>query len=167
MMVRDETPADATAVDALIAAAFAAMPFSDGSEPAVMAALRAAGAADPALVAEHAGEVVGQAAFSPVTIDGAPSAWCCLGPIAVRPDRQRAGIGSALVRAGLERLRRRGAAGCVLLGDPRYYRRFGFRTGTAMTAPGYPPEYFMALPFGPEIPAAAVGFHPAFGAPGG
>ncbi|HEY9567641.1 MAG TPA: N-acetyltransferase [Thalassobaculum sp.] len=166
MIIRDEIPADADAVRAVITAAFAGKPYSDGSEPAVMDRLRAAGAATVALVAEQAGEVVGQVAFSPVTVDGRQSVWHCLGPVAVRPDLQGSGIGSALIIAGLDRLRHLGSVGCVLLGDPGYYRRFGFRTGTAMTAPGYPAEYFMVLPFGAETPAACVGFHPAFGAPG-
>lgn len=165
MLIRNEVAGDVAAVDALIAAAFAGKPYSDGSEAAVMAALRAAGAAVIALVAEQAGAVVGQVAFSPVTVDGRPSAWHCLGPVAVRPDVQRAGIGSTLIGAGLRRLEGIGSAGCVLLGDPAYYRRFGFRTGTGLTAPGYPPEYFMVLPFLAGTPAGAVGFHPAFGVP--
>lgn len=166
MRIRSETSADVAAVHAVIATAFQGKPYSDGSEPAVMEALRAAGAAVVALVAEEAGEVVGQVAFSPVTIDGRASAWHCLGPIAVRPDRQGAGIGNALIVSGLERLRELGSAGCVLLGDPGYYRRFGFRAGTGLRAPGYPAEYFMALPFGPDAPAGIVAFHPAFGPAG-
>lgn len=162
VLIRDETIADATAVDALIRAAFAGMPYSDGSEPRVMAALRDAGAAVVALVADESGAVVAQAAFSAVTVDGRQSGWHGLGPVSVRPDRQRRGLGSALVRSGLDRLRALGSTGCVVLGDTGYYARFGFRRDSRMTAPGLPAEHFMVLPFGDAAPAGAVAYHPAF-----
>jgi len=162
MLIRDETGADEAEVDALIRAAIAGMPYSDGSEPQVMTTLREAGAAVVALVAEAAGRVVGQAAFSPVTINGRPSAWHGLGPLAVRPDCQRRGIGRALTAHGLERLRAIGSAGCVVLGDAGYYRHFGFRPDARLTAPGLPAEHFMILPFGDAVPTGAVAYHPAF-----
>src|SRR5690606_20299677 len=114
-------------VGALTAAAFAGVPYASGTEPAIIAALRAAGALRLSLVAAEGQELLGHVAFSPVIIGGRDRGWLGLGPLSVRPDRQRRGIGSALVRTGLERLRRDGAGGCVLLGDPAYYRRFGFR----------------------------------------
>lgn len=164
--IRDETDIDVAAVQAVIADAFARTPYSDGSEPRIMADLRAAGAAVVSLVAEDAGGIAGQVVFSPVTVDGRPSAWHALGPLSVRPDRQRRGIGSSLVEAGLARLRGLGSEGCVLLGNPAYYRRFGFRRDDRLDAPGLPAEYFQVLPFGDAIPVGAVGFHAAFGVSG-
>lgn len=162
MLIRDETAADAAQVDALIRAAFAGMPHSDGSEPRVMAALRDAGDGVIALVAVEHGVPVAQVAFSAVTVDNRPSGWHGLGPVAVRPDRQRRGFGSALIRCGLDRLRASGSAGCVVLGDTGYYARFGFRRDPRMTAPGLPAEHFMVLPFGDAVPTGAVGYHRAF-----
>ena len=57
-----------------------------------------------------------------------------------------------------------GAAGCVLLGDPAYYRRFGFECHAGLVLPGVPPEYFMALAFKGAVPCGAVSYHPAFAA---
>src|SRR3546814_19428863 len=114
--------------------------------------LRAAGAATVALVAEQAGEVVGQVAFSPVTVDGRQSVWHCLGPVAVRPDLQGSRIGSALILAGLDRPRHLCSVGCVLPDDPGSSRLFGFRTGTALPAPAYPPQAVHVLPADPQRP---------------
>lgn len=172
MIVRDETPADIPVIGALTAEAFAPMAYSDGTETAIIERLRAAGALAISLVAEEGGEVVGHVAFSPVTIlgegeggdvgQGQRQAWYGLGPISVRPARQRSGIGSTLVRAGLERLRALDAGGCVLAGDPAYYGRFGFATDPAFTSPGIPHEYFMRVAFSPVYAGGTVTYHPAF-----
>lgn len=167
MEIREERAADAAVVDALIAEAFRGRPYSSGTEPAIMAELRRNGAASLSLVAQEGGAVVGQVVFSPATLNGRETGWQCLGPVAVRPDRQRRGIGSALIRTGLERLRAAGAAGCLLVGDPGYYRRFGFRGSPGLTAPGVPAANLLALPFGRELATGSVGFHPAFSAPAG
>lgn len=164
MLIRDELPADEAAIATLIAAAFRDMPYSNQTEAFIMAALRRAGALAVSLVAEEAGAIVGQAAFSPVEIDGRPTDWYGLGPIAVVPERQRAGIGSALVEEGLGRLHRLSASGCVLVGDPAYYRRFGFHNDPRLTLDGVPPAVFMILPLGKTVPAGTVAFHPAFAA---
>jgi putative acetyltransferase len=164
MLIRDERPCDEAAIQVVIADAFRDMPFSDQTEVFIMPALRRAGALALSLVAEEDGEIVGQAAFSPVTIDGKPGGWYGLGPIAVPPGRQRQGIGSALIAEGLARLRALGADGCLLVGHPDYYPRFGFRHEPQLTVPGVPPEAFMILPFGKVVPAGKVAFHPAFAA---
>ena len=161
MIIRDERAADFAAVGALIDAAFAPMDFASGTEAAIVVALREAGAVTVGLVAEEAGEIVGQATFSPVTVDGVASGWHALGPIAVAPGRQGQGIGGALIEAGLRRLRAMGSAGCVLTGSA-YYRRYGFANSTRMWVEGYPPEDFLVLAFGDEA-EGAVAFHPAFG----
>lgn len=163
--IRDEQPGDAVAIEAVTRAAFAAVPYSEQTEAAIVAALRAAGALSVSLVAVADGVVVGHVAFSPVSIDGddAP-AWHGVGPLSVQPERQRRGIGSALMRAGLARLRAAGAAGCVVLGDPAYYERFGFRPGPSLVYPEAPAEYFRVLAFGPDPPSGVVAYHPGFAA---
>jgi len=160
--IRDETPAEAAAIRHLTDTAFAGAEHASGTEGAIVDALRRTGALTLSLVAATDGEVVGHVAFSPVTIAGAACGWFGLGPVAVLPARQRAGIGAALIRAGLARLRIAGAAGCVVLGDPAYYPRFGFAPDPALRFEGVPPEYFMALAFSDTSPAGAVVYHPAF-----
>ncbi len=164
MHIRDEMPSDQAAIEAVIAAAFRDMPYSQQTETFIMAALRRAGALTVSLVAEEDGHICGQAAFSPVEIDGAPSDWYGAGPIAVTPERQHCGIGSALMEEGLGRLHRLGGGGCMLVGDPAWYQRFGFHTEPRLTLEGVPPEVFMVLAFGKTIPAGTVAFHPAFAA---
>lgn len=70
--------------------------------------------------------LVGHGAFSPATIDGEDIS--CFDPrqVSIDADNQGVGIGPALIRVGLEQLRSRGTAGCVVPGDPAYYSRFGF-----------------------------------------
>lgn len=144
--------------------AFRGHPFSNQREGELVDALRAAGSLSVSLVATEDERVVGQIAFSPVKIEGVDKGWYGLGPVAVLPAMHGHGIGRALIEAGLERLRALGAAGCVLLGDADFYRRFGFRADPRLTLSGVPPEHFMALPLGPDetIPTGEVRFHPAF-----
>jgi Predicted acetyltransferase len=162
--IRPERPEDAAAIRAVTTAAFAVAEHSSGTEGAIVDALRTAGALSVSLVASVAGEVVGHVAFSPVTLDGADLGWYGLGPVAVRPDLHGQGIGAALIRAGLERLKALGATGCVVLGDPAYYPRFGFRQDPAIQYPGVPPEYFMALSLDGSKAAGQVDYHSAFSA---
>jgi putative acetyltransferase len=124
--IRPERPGDTAAIRQIVEEAFSTKSFSDGSEGAIIDALRNDGDLTLSLVAEEAGEVVGHVAFSPVRIGADHGGWFGLGPIAVRPDQQRQGIGSRLIRSGLEVLNEQGAAGVVLIGDPAYYTRFGF-----------------------------------------
>ena len=106
-------------------------------------------------MAVEGGAIVGHIAFSEVLIDGEACGWFALGPVAVIPERQGDGIGGALVRAGLARLRAQGAAGRVLVGDPGYYGRFGFAADPALRVDGVPGEYVIALPLaGPRVPGA-------------
>lgn len=165
MILRPERAADGQAIADCITAAFLTAEHSDGNEAAIVAALRDADALAISLVAEtDAGQVVGHIAFSPVTIDGANEGWFGLGPVAVLPDWQGRGIGSALVNAGLAQLRAGGACGCVLLGDPGFYGRFGFVPDPALCLPGVPPEYFQRLILSGAPPAGEVAYHAAFGA---
>lgn len=162
MQIRPERPEDAATIHALTAEAFSGRPFSDGAEPRVIDALRAAGALTLSLVATHDGEVVGHVAFSPVTINGESGDWYGLGPVSVWPDRQRTGIGQALIREGLQRLRSMGAGGCVLLGDPAYYARFGFENDPDLRHAGAPAWAFQRLLLNGARPRGDVSFHPSF-----
>lgn len=164
MNIRAEAATDANAISAMLKRAFSGHPCSSGSESAIVRALRAQSALAVSLVAEVQGKVIGHVAFSPVTVgDGAPL-WYGLGPLAVEPKYQGLGIGASLVQAGLARLRQNGAAGCVVLGDPAYYGRFGFRSDSGITYAGPPPENFMALALSGPVARGEVGYHEAFGA---
>lgn len=162
MMIRPDHPADAGAIREVVLAAFADSQHSSGTEAAIVEVLRRAGALAISLVADEDGEVVGHAAFSPVLINNEKSGWFSLGPLAVRPDRQRSGVGQMLIRSGIELLRERQARGCVVLGDPAYYRRFGFRSDPRLCYADVPPGYFQQLSFDQEQPAGAFTYHPAF-----
>jgi putative acetyltransferase len=160
--VRPEAPADVGAIFEATRAAFADEPHADGTEPYIVDAVRAAGALTVSLVAILDGRVVGHVAFSPVTVSDGSVGWYALAPVSVVPELQRRGIGSTLIEEGLARLRALGAAGCVLVGDPGYYGRFGFRHRPGL-ASDYPPRVFLALPLMDRVPQARVTFHEAFG----
>lgn len=162
--LRLEGPADPPRIRSLTQAAFAGAPHSSGTEAAIVDALRATGALSLSLVAELEGAVVGHVAFSPVRIEGVDLGWLGLGPVSVAPSAQRRGIGTALVEAGLARIRADGAAGCVVLGDPAFYRRFGFTADPALRYGDVPPAYFQSQRFRGPAPRGAVAYHPAFGA---
>ncbi|MCB5202030.1 N-acetyltransferase [Neorhizobium sp. T786] len=162
MIIRAEQPGDEAAIGAVTAAAFAPMPYSDQTEPQIIERLRAAGVLALSLVAEDDGVIIGHIAFSPVALEGGEGGWYGLGPVSVLPERQGAGVGGDLVREGLDRLRALGAASCVLLGDPAYYGRFGFRNDHSLVLPDVPREYFQSLVLhGPDA-FGIVAFHPGF-----
>jgi predicted N-acetyltransferase YhbS len=162
MIIRQENEGDADPIHEVTAAAFQGRPYSSGTEAQIVDALRAAGVLTISLVAEDHDEIVGHVAFSPVTINGRLGRWYGLGPVSVSPRWQRRGIGTALITAGLAQLRALGAAGCVLLGDPAYYGRFGFVSDPALRYRDVDPTYFQRLSFTGDVPVGAVEFHPAF-----
>ncbi|QOZ31717.1 GNAT family N-acetyltransferase [Bradyrhizobium sp. CCBAU 53421] len=163
MQIRDEHPEDAAAISEITAAAFANAPYSSGTEARIVEALRQAGALTLSLVAtSDDGEIFGHVAFSPVQINHSKGRWYGLGPVSVAPDRQRQRIGGALIGEGLIRLAALGAHGCVVLGDPAYYRRFCFLDDRTLTYGGKPSPYFQRLVLKGEPPKGDVSFHPAF-----
>lgn len=164
MEIRSEHAEDVDAIRAIITAAFKDMPFSNQTEAAIVGALREAGALTLSLVAVESGEIFGHVAFSPVTIYGVHDGWYGLGPVAARPDRQRSGIGRALIEDGLAKLRSRGAKGCVVLGDPAYYGRFGFAHDPNLRYAGAAPRYFQRLVFSGLAPKGDVEYHASFDA---
>ena len=166
VLIRDETPADASTITAVTAAAFETLEISSHTEQYIVEALRAAGALTLSFVAEVDGRVVGHIAFSPVSMsDGTPD-WYGLGPVSVLPDFQRQGIGAALIREGLARLQALGARGCCLVGHPEYYPKFGFRNIPGLGLEGVSPEVFFALSFDGRFPQGEVIFHEGFAADG-
>lgn len=164
--IRPEQPGDVQAVSSLLRTAFAGRPHSDQTEHLIVERLRARGKLALGLVALLPdGQLVGYVAFSKVAIDGADPGWYGLGPLAVRPRTQGQGVGRALVEAGLACLRRRaGARGCVVLGEPGYYGRFGFAAHPDLRFPGAPAAYFQALSFAGPVPQGSVAYDEAFGA---
>lgn len=164
--VRNEAPSDADAIEAVTAAAFLNAPHTSNTEQFIINELRRAGQLTVSLVAEEESRIVGHVAISPVTISDGSHGWYGLGPISVAPERQNRGIGTQLMERALEELCKLGAAGCVVLGDPKYYQRFGFKAEPAIVLPSVPPEYFQAVRFRGEIPAGTVSYHEAFNAQG-
>lgn len=162
--IRPERRGDEEAIREVTRQAFASHPYSHQTEHFIVAALRKAGALSISLVAEEAGQVVGHIAFSPALIDDGSSGWYGLGPVSVIPRLQRKGIGRALIERGLAALRGFGARGCVLVGDPALYKRFGFANTPALVLDGVPPEFFQSLPLGDFSARGKVKFHPAFDA---
>jgi putative acetyltransferase len=162
MIIRPETPSDHDSIRQILIAAFADHPYSHQTEHLIIEGLRADGALTVSLVAEVDGKVVGQIAFSPVKIDEKDCRWLGLGPVAVTPSLQRQGIGQALVNGGLKTIRDLGAQGCILVGDPAFYRRFGFENNPALRMEGVPPEVLMCLPMSDKMLEGNVTHHPAF-----
>ena len=118
-LIRPETDGDREGIASLLLAA-----FPTSSEARLVEQLRKDGDAVFSLVAVEASEVIGHALFSRLR---APDGALSLAPVAVTANRRRRGIAAALIEAGLERARVENWAGVVVLGDPSYYRRFGFR----------------------------------------
>lgn len=162
LTIRPETPEDTAAIERVTRDAFRASPHGDGGEAEIVAQLRSSAALVLSLVAEDGGRVVGHVAFSPVTISDGTAGWLGLGPVSVDPREQGRGVGAALIRTGLARLREAGAAGCVLVGEPSYYSRFGFAVDPRLTFPGVPPEYFQVLAFSASMPVGTVAYAGAF-----
>jgi putative acetyltransferase len=123
MIIRREQPQDIAVIRFVNEQA-----FGGSAEANAIDALRARGAATLSLVAVMNDRVVGHLFFSPITIESPDRSWPGLGlaPLAVLPDYQRRGIGSALMDAGLEECRRLGCERMIVLGHPDYYPRFGF-----------------------------------------
>lgn len=162
--LRGERAGDAAALARVIVAAFSDEPQGGQFERRIVDALRADGRLSVSLVAVRDGRLVGHVAFSPVAIGAGGEGWHGLAPLAVWPGCQRQGIGAALVRAGLDALRRASARGCVVLGEPAYYARFGFGPAGDIVFPQAPPDALMALPFGEHAPCPAgeLRYHASF-----
>lgn len=161
MLIRNETAADIPTIGRLVTEALLLLPQSTGTEAGIVEALRADGALALSLVAEEGSDMVGYLAASPARIDR-QHGWALIGPLVVLPSRHHRGIGTALMAEALNRLRAT-SRGAALVGDPRYYGRFGFRAFPGMGVDGCPPEVVQALPFDGAEPRGDLIHHPAFG----
>jgi putative acetyltransferase len=162
VIIRKETVADIEAITEVTIAAFKTLPISNQTEQFIIKALRSANALTISLVVEIDERVVGHIAFSPVTISDGTKDWYGLGPISVLPEYQKQGIGKSLINEGLSSLKELGGQGCALVGDPNYYKLFGFKNFPELVHEGVPPEVFLALPFNEKVPQGTVVFHEGF-----
>jgi putative acetyltransferase len=162
--IRSETPRDVEAIRRVNRAAFATRFEAD-----LVDALRAQAHPLVSLVADEGGEAVGHILFSPVALtNGAGVNLMGLAPMAVLPALQRRGVGSALVRAGLEACAHLGCAAVVVLGHREFYPRFGFVPASRfgiVSEYDVPDDVFMAIEL---VPGSLIGrsgtirYHPAF-----
>jgi len=166
MIIRREVESDVEMITEVTKAAFANHPHSNQTEHFIVNALRAANALTVSLVAEVGGRVVGHIAFSPVTVSDGSQDWYGVGPVSVLPECQKPGVGSSLIQEGLSLLKTLGAKGCLLVGDPKYYQRFGFDNLPDLILDGVPQEFCLALPFDKNSPKGAVAFQQGFSAKG-
>ena len=164
-VIRKERASDHAAIFNITAAA-----FGQQAEAQLIEALRERASPVVSLVAELDDAIVGHILFTPVELSDAPDLPLFgLAPMAVAPAQQRRGIGSALVRAGLDACRDRNAAGIVVLGHPEYYPRFGFRPSTEFgirSEYDVPDEVFMVqelVPGSLSDRGGVVRYHAAFG----
>ena len=128
IIVVPERVGDEAAIYALTEAAFEGQPHAGVNEQDVIDRLRESGQLWLSLVAKDGEELVGQVTFSLVTLSDGSSPWFGLGPVSVLPSRQCEGIGTQLILAGLDKITKEGALGCVLTGNPVYYRQLRFQT---------------------------------------
>jgi len=142
MLLRFVLPEDRVRVSQVLEGA-----FPTAAEARLVDDLRNAGDMTVELVAVLEGRVVGYIGFAR---HYRPEGWICLSPLAVESRHRRRGIGSDLVRYGLDHARRSGARAITVLGDTRFYQRFGFTHGAAenLTSP-FPEEHTMLYPIAP------------------
>jgi putative acetyltransferase len=162
IVIRPEVASDVAAITDVIDAAFLGMPYAEGDEAELVTVLRQTGALYVSLVAELENAVVGHIAFSPAHLSNKAAGWYGLGPLAVFPAYQNAGIGSALLRKGLETISGLGAHGCILVGLPQIYSRFGFVQAPNNAPSDEPKDYFMVKIFKGGVPIGPIFFHEAF-----
>lgn len=163
--IRHEEPADRAAVHAVNVAA-----FERSAEADLVDHLRDQASPIVTLVAERDGDIVGHILFTPVTVDGDGDSWAAmaLGPMAVRPDVQRQGVGRALVKEGLRRCKELNVPAVFVLGHPDYYPRFGFEPASRHGCRcqwDVPDDVFMVrLLRGHNTAGGLVQYHKAFDA---
>jgi putative acetyltransferase len=163
--IRPEQPEDIQAISVINCEA-----FGGPSEAHLVDELRADGALTVSLVALENNEIVGHISFSPMTIKSNSSTIQAIGlaPLAVKPSHQKHGIGSALIKEGIEAVRRAGESILIVLGNPDYYGRFGFKAasthGVSWEREDCGPAFqIMELKPGALKPVKGIAtYHPAF-----
>jgi putative acetyltransferase len=165
MIIREERQGDAERIREVNLAA-----FETSTEADLVDALRRQATPLVSLVAEDDANVIGHIVFSPVTLASDPGLILMgLAPMAVVPSRQRQGVGSTLVREGLERCRRLDVAAVVVLGYPEYYPRFGFVPAVRLSLRSeydVPEEVFMVRELRDGVfrgLSGTIRYHPVFG----
>lgn len=162
VVIREEQNTDYQAIHTVTELAFRGRPYAGGDEQDVIVRLRDAGDLTLSLVSLIDANVVGQITFSPATVADHSQPWFALGPVSVLPEFQGEGIGSQLISLGLSRIIDLGALGCILTGNPTYYRRFGFELCPENCPINEPAEYFMLKLFAASRPDGPFKFHEAF-----
>lgn len=162
IQIRSEASAEGARIREVTGLAFRGAAHTCQREHLLVDGLREAGALVVSLVAVADQEIVGHVAVSPVTVSTGTGEWFGIGPISVLPEWQRRGVGSRLMEAALAQLHARGARGCVRVGDPKFYGRFGVRSDPALTVPGVPPEVCLRLRFSESNDHGTATFHAAF-----
>jgi putative acetyltransferase len=161
--IRDDAPSDHARVYEVERSAFGSALQAD-----LVNALRDSAEPKLSLVALLEDEIVGHIFFSPVTLASKPAPPAAqLSPVAVAPSHRRRGIGSRLIRAGLERCPSRGWSSVFLVGNPHYYSRFGFEMAKprSFSCEGAHAPFLQLLELRPGALADLSGlirFHPAF-----
>ena len=165
MIIREERQGDAEGVRGVNLAA-----FETTTEADLVDALRRQAAPLVSLVAEDDANLIGHILFSPVTLASDPGLMLMgLAPMAVVPSRQRQGVGSTLVREGLQRCRQLNVAAVVVLGHPEYYPRFGFVPAVRLSLRSeydVPEEVFMVRELRDGVfrgLSGTIRYHPVFG----
>ena len=135
--IRESVPDDLVSLEALYPEA-----FPDEDLLPLVRELLGPSSTSLSLIATIDTSVVGHVLFTKCQVAESPGRDALLAPLAIAPAWQRRGIGSAIVRAGLQRLEEAGVSQVYVLGDPAYYGRLGFRTETRVTPPyRLPPEW--------------------------
>ncbi len=155
--IRQERDGDEAAIRDVVERAFAGKSFADPDDKFIVERLREDGSLVLSLVAEGRGQLIGQVALSPAKVGDLK--YLCLGPIAVVPEQQGKGIGGDLMGHALGVAQAYGRDGVVLLGDPKYYSRFGFEKFASVSYDGKGADALQLLPF-TEPPSGKVVFHP-------
>jgi putative acetyltransferase len=160
--IREESEADCDSIRSVTVRAFHGMPYAGGDEHDVIDRLRSANALTLSLIAVLDAEVIGHIAFSPVMTSDGSCPWFALGPVSVIPERQCKGVGRALIENGLAQLKGMNALGCILTGNPTYYRKFGFQLAPENAPSNEPAEFFMLKRLSSIVPRGQFSFHTAF-----
>lgn len=147
--IRNAQPSDHTEISVLLVSA-----FQQPNESRLISELRACGAVEIELVAYSDNGLVGHVCLSRLL---APEGWLTVAPVAVREPDHGKGIGGELIRTALDQARQRKAKAVVVVGDPAYYKRFGFVFGgpSELTSP-YPVQYTGLYPIDPATAKAKV-----------
>lgn len=166
--IRQERPQDVYSIRKIIEKAFESAEHSDGNEAELVDALRKSSAFIPelSLVAEVDGRIAGYILFTKITVGGAPA--LALAPLAVLPEFQRRGIGTALIEEGHKRAAQLGFGWSIVLGSEKYYPKFGYKIAEefSINVPeGFPSINFMAKKLSPDAAPVSgdVKYAPEFG----